>query len=390
MFYRIHLKALLFMFMFAMLVAPQQAEAGVFSDIKLWYNEKSNINKHSRVVGGEVKTLYRERKSIQSFAEGATGLVRAYQAIKNKTSKTSFPQLLEIARSITQVVSGFNNLAPKAEAMYKNAQPSMKYFAQLADQTDTIQTSKNRIMVKSFSDNRVNKLAGANGWSRVFDSIKSQPMNIFRWGRLSDEYKMGKIEAQYPLKCAQIAFEASAYYFAARDSVQELLGIQKEIQGIMGGDLSAILNMSGTINKIQNSGRSIESLGELAEVGATNVTKRFDELLTIQNQYVAANKAYNEKYNKPANSSTGTASAPTAASTVGSRTQTSAGVGNASSSGSSAVNLKTAMATYQKAYETYVSLSQSGSASQAEMQRAVSNLQKAKQQVERAKAQQAR
>ncbi len=389
MIFRNSLKALLLLLTLAFIFPAASLEAGVLSDIKLWYNEKSNINQHSRVISSEVKTLYRERKSIQKFAEGASGLIQAYKAIKNKSSKTSLPQVLDIARSISLVVSEFNNLAPKAEAMYRNAQPSMKYFSQLADQTDTIQTSKNKIIVKSFSDNRVNKLAGANGWSRVFDSIKSEPLNLFRWGRLQDEYKLGKVEAQYPLKCAQIAFEASAYYFAARDSIQELLGIQKEIEGIMGGDLGAILNLSGTISKIQNSGNSIESIGELAEVGTEKISKRFDELVKIQNDYVAANKAYNDKYNKSGTAGSGNTSATAARTTVPSTVNSSTnGATNSNSSTSAAnVSLSTAMANYQKAYEAYVAVSQKGNAAgQDELNKAIRNLNNAKQQVEKAKA----
>lgn len=383
---RSNLKAILIIMVLAFIMPAIQADAGFFDDIKLWYNQKSEINKHSRIIGSEVKTLYRERKSIQRFSEGASGLIRAYRAISNKSSKASFPQLLDIAKSISLVVSEFKNLAPKAEAMYKNAQPSMKYFSQLADQTDTIQTNKNKILVKSFSDGRLNKLAGANGWSRVFDSVKSDPLNLFRWGRLQDEYKLGKVEAQYPLKCAQIAFEASAYYFAARDSVQELLGIQKEIEGILGGDLGAILNVAGTVNKIQNSGKSIESLGELAEVGTQRIGKRFDELLKVQEEYVAINKSYNEKYNKtPSSGNSGTAGV-SASSTVARPTATSAAPSTGNTSGSAAVSLERAMANYQKAYQAYVEISQRGDASQDEVNKAINALNTAKRQVEQAKS----
>ena len=387
MFSRFNLKALLLLLVLSFVLQTGAAEAGLFSDIKLWYSEKSNINQHSRIIGTEVKTLYRERKSIQSFAEGAKGLIEAYKAIKNKSSKTSLPQILDIATSITKVVKEFNNLAPKAEAMYKNAQPSMKYFSQLTDQTETIQTSKNKILVKSFSDGRLNKLAGANGWSRVWDSVKSDPLNLFRWGRLSDEYKLGKVEAQYPLKCAQIAFEASAYYFAARDSIQELLGIQKEIEGIVGGDFGAILNISGTVSKIQNSGNSIEAIGELAQTGANKISRRFDELVKIQNEYVATNKAFNDKYNRNSSSGSGSIATGPAASTLP-RADNNGSATASSGSSTAKVNLNQAMENYQKAYEAYVAIAQQGSAvSQTELNQAISNLNAAKKQVEKARAQ---
>ncbi|MEW6713257.1 MAG: hypothetical protein AB1403_25780, partial [Candidatus Riflebacteria bacterium] len=360
------LKAGLVMVLLAFVLTANVVQAGVFSDIKLWFSEKANIYQHSRSISSEVKTLYRERKSIQSFAEGASALVRAYKSISNKTSKVNFPKLLDIAHAITKVVSGYQNLAPKAEAMYKRAKPSMSYFADLADKTTTIQTAKKRIAVKGFSEERLNSLAGANGWGRVFGAIKENPLNLFKWGRLSDEYKMGKVEAAYPLKCAQIAFDATAYYAAAKSSVQELLGIKSEIDGILGGNLDSLLNMGSTINKINSVGPSVEALGDIAEKGANAMTKRFDELLKVQDEYVAASRAYNEKYNpqgNTTNSGTYSASAP-----QGSRTVTS-GSSNGTT-GSSKISLDKAMQAYQKAYQAYVEISRLGDSSQADLDKA--------------------
>lgn len=402
-------KALFGLLLFAILFSANTAQAGVFADVKLWVSEQANIRQHSKIIGAEVKTLYRERKSIQRFAEGASGLIKVFQSIKNKNLKSNFPQLLEIARSISLVVSEFSNLAPKAEAMYKKSQPSMKYFSELADQTQTIQTAKKKIVVKTFSENRLMSLAGANGWNRVFSAVKENPLNIFRWGRLSDEYKLGKVEGQYPLKCAQIAFEASGFYFAARESMQDLLGIQNEIKGIMGGDLSAILNLGNTVNKIQNSGNSIESIGELAKEGTSKLSTRMDELVKIQNEYVAATKTYNQKYNKSEGSTSATAGLPSASTTSYTSSGSNASSRNTtpSSSGTTyspnsraptspapgtttrnvpAVSLQQAMANYQKAYEAYIKISQAGSASQAQLNTAVENLAVARKQVEQAKA----
>ncbi len=401
MFHTLQLKSLFALLLLAMLFSPQSAQAGVFSDVKLWTSEQANIRQHSKVITSEVKALYRERKSIQRFAEGASGLVKAYQSIKNKNLKSNFPKLLELAKSISMVVSEFSNLAPKAEAMYKKAQPSMHYFSELADQTQTIQTAKKKIIVKTFSDKRLMSLAGANGWDRVFSSVKENPLNVFRWGKLSDEYKLGKIEGQYPLKCAQIAFEASGYYFAARESMQDLLGIQNEIQGIMDGDLSSILNLGSTVNKIQNSGNTIESLGGLAEQGTQKLSMRMTELVQIQEEYVAANKAYNQKYNKSSTSAS-TAVTPAASSRTSSpatssrpsNSTTGAYSPNSRASGSAAqvavknvstVNLQQAMTNYQKAYEAYIKIAQTGNASQAEVNKAIERLSIARKQVEQAK-----
>ncbi len=351
--------------------------AGVFSDVKLWFKERAEIRQHSRVISNEVKTLYRERKSIKNFAEGAATLVNAYKKISSKSAKANLPELLQIAKAITQVVGEYQNLAPKAEAMYQKAEPSMKYFSGLADQTNTIQTARNRIMVKGFSDKRVNSLAGANGWNRVWGAVKDNPLNLFKWGRLRDEYKMGKVEAKYPLKCAQIAFEATAYFAAARQSVNELLSIKSEIDGIMGGKLDAILNMNSTLKKIQGAGSTAESLGELAEKGSKSIANRFVELVQIQQEYVNVSKEYNNKYKKQPQTgevstsqgvySSGSAQPPA---TTDIRTN------------SSSMTLQQAMNRYQKAYANYIKISQNGNANQNAINDAITELKQARRRVE--------
>ncbi len=396
-----YLKALPFSILVAfILMIASSAQAGIFSDVKLWASNQAAVRQHSRVIGSEVKTLFRERKSIQRFAEGATGLVRAYQAIKNKNLKTNFPQLLEIAKSISNVIKEYKNLAPKAEAMYKNAQPSMKFFSEMADRTEIIQTAKKRFVVKTFSEGRLESLAGANGWNRVFDSVKESPVNLFKWGRLRDEYKLGKIEGHYPLKCAQIAFEASGYYFAAKESVQDLLSIQTEIDGILDGKLSSILNIGSTVDKISNAGQSVENLGDIAEKSANHLNNRMTELVKIQEQYVAANKSYNEKYNRSAQTaannsgSSGSggnrAQQPTTAANPSympnSRPQRPATPSAPVATGP-AITVQKAMANYQRAYEAYVKISENGKASQADLNKILAELQQARQQLEQAKSQ---
>jgi hypothetical protein len=262
--------------------------------------------------------------------------------------------------------------------MYKKAEPSMKYFSGLADQTNTIQTTRNKIIVKGFSDKRVNGLAGANGWSRVWGAVKDNPLNLFKWGRLRDEYEMGKVEAQYPLKCAQIAFEATAYFAAARQSVNELLSIKSEIDGIMGGKLDAILNMNSTLNKIQSAGSAAESLGELAEKGSRIISNRFVELVQIQQEYVNVSKEYNNKYKKqPQADEVSTSQGNTYSSGSGQAPATTGGI-----AGSSSVSLQQAMNLYQKAYENYIKISQNGNADQNVINAAIAELKQARQRVE--------
>jgi hypothetical protein len=382
------LKLVAIFVLLSFVMITETAKAGVFSDMKLWLDQRSQIKQHSRVLSSEVKTLYQERKSIKNFAEGANTLVQAYKSISKKSAKVNFPQLVEIATAITKVVKEYQNLAPKAGAMYQRSQPSLKYFSGLTDQTTTLQTSKNKIMVKGLSDKRINSLAAANGLGRIWKTVKSNPLNLFKWGRLSDEYKLGKVEAQYPLKCAQIAFEATAYFAAAKQSVQELIGIKSEIDGILGGNLDAILGMGDTVNKIKSVGPTAESLGDLANKGASHMFGRFGELLVIQQKYVERSREYDQKYNKEKQEQqTPSSSATTTSSGSYSPAPGTTGGIVSNSAPSAPVSLDKAMAVYQKAYENYIRLSQSGKADQTTLNKAISELQKAKQQVEQAKAQ---
>lgn len=383
-----YLKVLPIIVVLIVLASVQVVSAGVFSDAMNWAKDSANIRQHSRVITGEVKTLYRERKSIQNFAEGTQTLVQAYQAIKDKNSKTSIPQLLQIARGITQVVTEYQNLAPKAERMYRNSQPSLSYFSNLADETSVIQAGKKRIVSKTFSNKRLNKLAGSAGWSRVFGTIKENPLNLFKWGKLRDEHKMGKVEAQYSLKCAQIAFEGASYFFAAREHMNQLLTIQTEIEGILGGNMASILNMGGTVNKIQSVGSTVDELANLAESAPLHMARRFAELIAIQQNYVATSQEYNRKYNPAvATRPQSRVQTPPIRSTIPARQP--APQSGQSRSGS-ATSLQQAMATYQKAYENYVSISQSSNATQAQVEHAVAQLQRARSQVEQLRQQQSR
>lgn len=386
----LRLKAPAILLMIGFLLTLQSAQAGIFSDIQLWFKERVEIRQHSKAITSEVKELYRERETIKNFAMGASTLVESYKSIANKKAKANIPELVKIARAITNVVNGYKRLAPKASAMYKRAQPSMKYFAELADETTTIQAAKKRITVKNFSNNRLNKLAGAHGWGKVFSSIKENPLNIFRWGRLKDEYYMGKAEAKLPLKCAQIAFDATAYFAAARVSVQELLGIQKEIEGIMGGNLEAILNIGNTVESIKSSGNTIEAIGDLAEDGTQLLNQRFIELVKVQQEYVKTANSYKQKYGKDEQNNNDGRITTTGSPTGSYEPQaserpvtTTGGIIN----GVESVNLQQAMEIYQQAYSNYIEISQNQNADRAEVQQAINDLQRAKQMVKQVKAQ---
>ncbi|MGM0600190.1 MAG: hypothetical protein ACQETH_10290 [Candidatus Rifleibacteriota bacterium] len=385
----LRLKAPAIILLLGFLLTLQSAQAGAFSDIQLWFKERVEIRQHSKSITNEVKQLYSERNSIKNFAEGASTLVQSYRGITRKNAKANIPELIKIARAISQVVKGYQRLAPKAERMYKRARPSMKYFSELADETTTIQAARKRIRVKSFSNSRLNKLAGAHGWGKVFSSIKENPLNIFRWGRLRDEYKMGKVEAKLPLKCAQIAFDATAYFAAARESVNELLGIQQEIEGIMGGNLEAILNVGNTVESIKNSGNSIEAIGDLAENGTQLLNKRFIELVKVQQEYVKTTNSYNRKYKKEEQKDNSDRVATTGSSNNNYEPQASERPVNTTGgiNGIESVNLQKAMEVYQEAYTNYIKISQNQNADNAEVQQAINDLRRAKQLVNQVKSQ---
>ena len=364
---------------------------GFFENITKYIKERKEISAHSRNVSGAVKTLYRERKSIQSLAQSASTLIQAYKGIANKSA--SIPKLLDIARAITTVISEYSNLAPKTEKLYSGIKPDLEYFATLKDGTDdklvTVGQKSNQFILKSFSDNRIGKLAGAAGWSRVWSSVTDNPMNLFRWGKLSDEYKMGKTEGTYALKCAQIAFETESYYQAAKNSIQGLLGIRNEINGILNGDLFALLGLGNTVSNIQGAAGSAQVLGDTLGAAVNNMGARFNELNKIQNEYVKVHQNYAQKYGNPAGQNASTSEATSGNSISGNMPGVRDLPGNAGSNAGNAggaKDLQTAMANYQKAYAAYIKITQDPEASQNERSSAIQNLQSARNRVETLKA----
>lgn len=367
-------------------LACSASEAGFFDTVGKLVKERQQVSKSSRNVAAAVKTLYRERKSISAFAQSAATLVQAYKGIANKSAAASIPKLLDIANAIGTLVKEYGNLAPKAEKLYKGVKPDLEYLSALDGEEEhrqvSLGTTGRKIVLKTLSDGRINKLAGANGWSRVWDSIKDNPMNLFRWGKLSDEYTYGKTEGQYVLKCAQIAFETESYLHAAKSSMTQLLDIRSEINGILNGNLDALLGMGNTINKIQGAAGSAELLGDTLTSAVNNLGTRFDQLNKIQEAYVRQHQEYVNKYgtsSRATAASTGsTSTAGSAATAATAETGTASGIGTA--------DLQTAMQMYQAAYQEYIRVTQDPDASQTARNKAINNLQKARNLVETLKA----
>ncbi|RCK79906.1 MAG: hypothetical protein OZSIB_3775 [Candidatus Ozemobacter sibiricus] len=371
------------------------AEAGFFTTVGRMIKERQQMSQSSRNVAGAVKALYRERKSVAAFAQSAATLVAAYRGLTNKASAAAVPKLLEIARAITTLANEYVNLSPKVSKLYKDIKPDLDYFATLREDEDDrevpLGTTGRKILLKSLSDKRINKLAGAHGWSRVWGAIKDDPMNLFRWGRLKDEYQYGKVEGQYVLKCAQIAFETESYYQAATASMNELLGIRNEINGILNGNLDALLGIGNTINRIQGAVGAAESLSEILNAGVNNLGTRFEQLNQIQEAYVKQHQTYVAKYGQMASQTAGN---PTRTTTTTGTTSTvprpSGTAPGQSIPGLGTPDLATAMAMYQTAYQEYIRITQDPDASPAARTKAIANLQKARNLVETLKARSAR
>ncbi|OQB49496.1 MAG: hypothetical protein BWY02_01366 [bacterium ADurb.Bin157] len=367
---------------FILLFFVESAEAGFspFKDIE-----------HTRNINNQVKGIYRERKSIERFAQSADTLAKEYNALDKNDSK-NYLKILNIAAAITTLVTEFNNLAPKAEQFYKAAEPSLDYLSRYTDKTEELTVMGQSVQVKTLSEGKINSLARRNGISRAWGAIKENPINIFKWGRLKSEYKLGKAEAQYSLKCAQIAFEASTYYDTIRRSMQTLLNIQDDIKKIKGLNLVSIINAGTTVAKIYDAVGSIEGVYIAATNGTTKLNKRFSEMLDAQSNYAAELKAYNSKYKgiritlqAPAASSPSNASSPTNASSDKASEQR---IDTTISNINSGMTLLNAADEYAKAYKAYVAVSQNPNSDPKEVYEAVTRFKNAKDLYEQLKQQQ--
>ena len=350
------------------------AHCGVIADVKFYMANRSDINAHTKNMAVAVKELYRDRESVSQFTKSAAVLINAYRGVQN--NKPNIPKLLEIASSIDNLIKEYNKLTPTCERLYNQVKPDLKYFSGLAEDVNASDNTNPSFLKKTLTDSRLSKIAGSAGWGRVWDSVKSNPSNLFRWGKLKDEYQYGKTEASYILKTAQIAYEGATLYQEAQKSVQSLLGIKAQISKLMSGDLSAILGLPNTVNAVQNSATSVNDLGLIVNQGVSLMGKRFDELQKLQNDYLANHKAYQEKYGNAQ-----TASAKAAQTT----SQTGTTKPWASATSTSGANLQVASDLYQKAYRKYVEATSNPNISDRERQAVMDNLRQARSQMDAAR-----
>ncbi|HOT29345.1 MAG TPA: hypothetical protein PLU72_14270 [Candidatus Ozemobacteraceae bacterium] len=362
------------------LAVAAAATAGVIDNAKFVMNNGAEMVSHSRNITSGVRELYRERQSVRNFIDSAATLIQAYKGLSAKKS-TDIPQILKIASAIDTLVREYNYIAPKAKGVFTKIKPDLKFFESMQEvKSVNLGNNTSQLQIRTISDSTLGNLSGLAGWSRVWDSIKDKPSNLFRWGRLSDEYKLGKAEGGLALKACQIAMEGMSYYDEADKSLSQLLDIRKQINGIVSGDLNAILNVGSTINSIQSAGGSVDRLSKLIDSATPRFTQRFNELNAAQDAYLKAHQAYQAKYGVTVGKTATTATTTTPRTTSPQTATTSA------SSGGAAVDLKSAMAAYQKAYQEYTACVQNSQSTQDQIQAAIEKLRTARDRYERAKA----
>lgn len=355
------------------------ASAGFFSDVSKYLKERSEIKTHSNSIISGIKELYRDRKTISNLALSSSQLIAAYKEIRN--GKTNIPALLNIAKNIDNVVRGYQSIQPVATRVYNKIEPDLAYFSKLKGNEGNyaLPIGGNQLKIESLSDAQIGKFSGTAGWGRVFETIKENPLNIFKWGKLKDEYTYGKAQAGYVLKGVQMAFEAKSFYDHAKNQLDNLMNIRSQINGLLSGNLDALLGMGTTINNIQSAAGGVEDLGALLNSAVDHVGKRFDELQTASQNYVAIHQNYAKKYQ---------GEGVTATVSQGNSQPTTTKKVTSSSSQQAAANknLKKAMDLYQQAYKQYVAIAQNPNATAAERNAAIQDLNYARNEYETLKA----
>lgn len=363
------------------LAIASAATAGFIDNAKFVMNNGAEMVSHSRNITSGVRELYRERQSVRNFIDSAATLIQAYKGLSAKKS-TDIPQILKIASAIDTLVREYNYIAPKAKGVFTRIKPDLNFFESMQEVKNVnLGNNTSQLQIRTISDSTLGNLSGLAGWSRVWDSIKDKPSNLFRWGRLSDEYKLGKAEGGLALKACQIAMEGMSYYDEADKSLSQLLDIRKQINGIVSGDLMAILNIGSTVNSIQSAGGSVDRLSKLIDSATPRFTQRFNELSAAQEAYLKAHQVYQAKYGVTVGKTATTATAAPATAPRATPAQPTS-----SSASGAAVDVKSAMTAYQKAYQEYTACVQNSQSTQEQVQVAIEKLRTARDRYERAKA----
>lgn len=378
----------------------QTASAGILGDAKKWYDDRQAFNAHATNVANAVREVYRERTTLTSFTNSALGLIQNYKAAKAAGS-INLSQLINMAPQLLSLADGYQKLQPKVQSVYNRITPDIAYFNQFRG------TENQGTEVPTLSEAKIGGMARTAGVARIWSAIKDKPTNIFRWGRLADEYRYGRDTTAYGLKGVQIAMEFYNAYATSQSAFQELLGIKNEIQQMTQGNLGALLNVGGTLQKINSADGSIKKIENLLNTAPKHFDQRFTELGQYQTNYLNTFKAYSQKYGDPegrrlASSPVPGASSPlpgqsgnTGATAPSGTVSTSSGNSDSSAwrtppivgDGTITISLPDAMKKYQDLYKDYMKLITDPSATDKQRRDSAKQLQDAYKTLQQLKSQ---
>ncbi|MFZ2959713.1 MAG: hypothetical protein WA705_22750 [Candidatus Ozemobacteraceae bacterium] len=272
----------------------QIASAGIWGDLKTWYDDRKAFAAHSTNIANAVREIYRERETMTRFNNSALSMIGSYKSAKAAGS-IDLMKVVQMAPQMTALSSDYQKLEPKVQSVYNRITPDIEYFKKYQKNEDGSTIGGETTL----SEGKISALSTLAGLSRVGTSIKESPTNIFHWGRLYDEYKYGKASSAYGLKGVQIALEMNNAYATVKGSVQELTGIKGDFNKISSGDLGALLNIGGTIKKINSADGSISKIETFLKRTPAQLESRFTELSGYQTSYLDAFKNYSKKYGDP-------------------------------------------------------------------------------------------
>ncbi len=360
-------------------VSPLVYAGSMWDDVKKLFQNRVEVAQHTKNVANCVKDLWRERKAISALNDSAMALVRAYHTAKQK-GKLGINELLSVAQNAVSLINSYQRVAPVVEPVYNRMQPDLQYFSQMSSDFGDPNAVTNTFPPQTISDGRIKALSGSVGWARVWSTVADNPINIFKWGKLADEYKMGKAEGAYSLKCAQIAFEAAGFIKLTKGCLNDLMSVKNDIDGILAGNLNSILNLPTMGNRLMGATGNVDKMSEAINKAPTHFNNRFNELGSLQNDYVNVYKNYQQKYGTAqvaAQASSGTSS--TVARPAMPATAPQANQGNW-------LNLQQATAEYAKAYREYLAAMDNPNTPPEILQVMVNKLNQAQRQVEAARA----
>ena len=150
---------------------------------KKWYDDRQAFNSHATNVANAIREVGKDRNTILNFTSSALNVINSYKAAKAGGS-LDLGKILQLAPDVMSLANGYQALAPKVQSVYSRITPDIEYFKKF--QGDGTQGNNGTAQLPTFDDSKINNMSRAAGWGRVWSSIKDNPLNVFRWGRLAD------------------------------------------------------------------------------------------------------------------------------------------------------------------------------------------------------------